>query len=118
MSCAQGNHSGPPHHLVDGGPGVGQVRHVLHAGQAVRLHHPAQLSLHLGPHLRVVDHEEDGPLQGGLDGLHPGREDIQDDLLQLALGVDAVEDIKVTRLCSVLNRNQVGVDEVPGIVCV
>ena len=118
MSCAQGNHSGPPHHLVDGGPGVGQVGHVLHAGQAVRLHHPAQLSLDLGPHLRVVDHEEDGPLQGGLDGLHPSREDIQDDLFQLALGVNTVEDIKVTRLCSVLNLNQVGVDEVPGIVCV
>ena len=118
VSCAQGNHGGPPHHLVDGGPGVGQVGHVLHTGQSVRLHNPAQLGLYLGPHLGLVDHEEDGPLQGRLDGLHPGREDIQDDLLQLALGVDAVEDIKITGFGSFLDLDQVGVDEVPGIVCV
>ena len=116
MSGAHGDHGGPPHDLVQGGPGVGQLRHVLHARQPVRLHHARDLGLDPAPHRGVVNHEEDGPLQRRLERLHARCEDVQDDLLQLTLGVLVKHLLQGARLPGPVHLDQVGVHQVPGVV--
>ena len=53
---------------------------------------PVQLLLDLLQDLRVVQHEEHGPQERCLQGLHARGEQVQHDLLKLGLGVEAVEE--------------------------
>ena len=111
---AHWNNAGSPLHLVNCSSGVRQVGHVLHAGPPVGTHHLVQLGPHLLCHLGVVDHVQDCPLDCRLQGLNSRREDVEENLLQLLLWVEAVEDfLKVAILCRLLNLQQVGVDQIP-----
>lgn len=118
MCCSHRDHGRPPHDLVDGGPGVGELGHVIHARQTVPIHHGSNFFLDLSPHLRVVDHEEDRPLQGCLQSLNTSGEDIKDDLLELPLRVLVEHLVQVTGLLSALHLNEIVVHEVPGGVSV
>merc|ERR1711971_1462074 len=110
---SHGDNSGPPHDLVDGGPGVGQLSHVIHARKTVLIHHCPNLLLDPFPHLWIVNHEEDGPLQGRLQSLDTSGENVEDDLLELSLWVLVEHLLQVASLLGTLHLNEVRVHEVP-----
>ena len=114
VDSAHWNNAGSSLYLVNCSSGVRQVGHVLHAGQPVGTHHLVQLGPHLLCHLGVVDHVQDCPLDCCLQGLDSRRKDVEENLLQLLLWVEAVEDLlQVAVLGRLLNLQQVGVDQVP-----
>ena len=111
---SHGNNAGSPLHLVDGGPRVWQIGHVRHARQPVRAHNLAKLVAHLLCHLGVVQHVQDRPLDRRLQSLDTGREDVEEDLLQLGLRVHAVEGgIQLAVIGRIFDLEKVGVHQVP-----
>ena len=112
MCCAHGDDVGAADDLVDGGAGVGQVGHVRHGWQPVWADHLLQLGLHTGLHLRVVQHVQHAPLQGRLQRLHAGREEVQHDLVELGARVLAAGKQLLGGGGARLDLQQVGVHEV------
>lgn len=101
-------------HFVQGGLRVRQARIVVEHRRFVLADHRVDLVLHLGHHIRIVEHVEHGPQNGVLDGLHAGGEQIAEYLLDLSVRVQALEQlVHGAGILRVLDLQQVRVDQVP-----
>jgi len=83
------------HDLVESGSSVRKVVHVLQCGKPFGSDDSVKLLLDLLHDFRVVQHVDDGPEQGGLEGFNSGGEKVENDLFHLSFGVEAVEDVLV-----------------------
>ena len=77
MSDSHGYGGGPAHGLVDDGPGVRQLGHVVEGGEAGGTQDALQLLLHACLHLRIADRVDQGPQQRVLHGFEAGAEEVQ-----------------------------------------
>lgn len=90
------------------------MRIIVQCGRVVLTHDGIDLVLHLGHHVRIVQHVHHGPQHGVFDGLHAGREQVAENLLDLPVGVQALEQlIDLAVVPRVFDLQQVSVDQVP-----
>jgi len=103
-----------PEYFVQGGLCVRQIGVIVEHRRFVLTHYRIDLVLHLGHHIRIVEHVHHGPQNRVLDGLHAGREQVAEDLLHLPVRVQALEQlVHGAGFLRAFDLQQIGVDQVP-----
>ena len=112
---AHGHNRRAPHDLIEGGFGVGQFALVFHLRKVVDANHRVQFGLDFAEDFRVTQHVDHRPEEGGLEGLHAGREQVKDYLLKLLHRLPGLEQPLVHFRVFVVHLDQVVLNQVSGI---
>ena len=93
MSGSHGYSRCSPHRFIDGRPGVVQLGHVLHSGQSLGSHNAFKLFNDFSLNLRISQHVDESPQEGGLNCFEPSAEQVKQDLLHLGLRIFVIKDL-------------------------